>query len=77
MKIPYKKQFDSKGTILNPITVDSPYLHKFSHSFKANKYIIFNHPITGEFIGKVKINGNNRKNTCKRAHKTSRNRLRV
>jgi hypothetical protein len=75
MKTPYIKQFSPEGELQNPITPENPYLHKPSFSFKRNKYHILTHPTTGEFIGRIKLKGNNRRNTCIRKGKTSRNRM--
>ncbi len=70
--IPYVKEFNEHGKIVNPITKESP----FHNNTKTNrqdrnsegKYIILTHPITGAFIGKLKVGGNNRK-PCNRTGK--------
>lgn len=77
---PYVKERDSDGKITNAITKENPYMHKYpSTSYQKSlferKYIVFHHPITGEFIGKVKTMGNNRENSCPRKGKNSRNKL--
>lgn len=69
MNKPYVKQFNENGECLNEITLDKP----FNNVSKENrqqrneedKYIILTHPATGEFVGKIKVGGNNRK-PCKR-----------
>jgi hypothetical protein len=69
---PYAKQFNEIGVIVNPITKENP----FNNAIKTNrhdrrtegKYIILTHPSTGEFLGKIKSRGNNRK-SCKRTGK--------
>lgn len=65
---PYVKKFDGNGTLLNPITKEKPYLHtnRTTSSQKADfKYIMVRNAVSGEFVGKVKRGGNNRK-PCKR-----------
>ena len=75
---PYVKQYDENGVVINPITKESPYLHKspttsFMEKYGSGKYIIISNPVTGAFIAfGTKSNGNNRANTCKRKGKNSR-----
>lgn len=61
---PYVKRYDSNGTLLNPITKENPYLHKSASQASVKqqfKYIVVRNQISGEFIGKIKKGGNNRK----------------
>jgi hypothetical protein len=79
---PYVKQLDNEGNITNPITQSNPYLHRFPttsyrKSILGGKFTVYHHPTTGEYLGKVKTNGNNRKNTCTRKGKNSRNTIKV
>lgn len=71
MNKPYVKQLETvnnKQEILNPITVDKPYLHQFgsSRGKSKRKYTNIHNHVTGQFIMKLKQYGNNRANTCKR-----------
>jgi len=73
---PYVKQYNELGKVTNPI-VDN-YLNVEGNRKSRrniNKYIVFHHPLTGEFIGKVKTSGNNRSKINKRG-KASRNSFR-
>jgi hypothetical protein len=63
MNRPYVKEYKD-GICTNPITKENPYLHRFVSEKRRKeqlKYIAFHHPVTGEFVGKVKVGGNNRK----------------
>lgn len=75
---PYVKQYNQDGEVINPITKESPCLHKspttsFMKKYGSGKYIIISNPVTGAFIAfGAKSNGNNRANSCKRKGKNSR-----
>lgn len=87
MNKPYVKQYKKEIKLIdgieytveteeieNLITKDKPYLHN-EKSRKGNSkklYNIIRNHITGEFMGKMKMFGNNRKNTSKRKNKNSR-----
>ncbi len=61
---PYVKKYDGNGILINPITKDKPYLHvtRTTSSQKEDfKYVIIRNAATGEFVGRVKRGGNNRK----------------
>lgn len=73
--IPYVKKYEIINgikTLINPITKNRPFNNNNSSNRyqkrNGGKYIVRTNPITGEAIGKVKINGNNRK-PCKRTSK--------
>lgn len=69
---PYKKLYNESGEISNEITKESPFSNNNDSNrqkrHSVGKYIIITNPLTGEFIGKVKTNGNNRK-PCQRTGK--------
>jgi len=61
--------------VINPITKDKPYLHNSAsvRGKSEHEYIIIRHHLTGAYIGRMKMYGNNRANTSKRTDKHSRN----
>jgi hypothetical protein len=68
MNIPYVKQYDENGELINPII--SSYSPQFpTRSQRKKSYSKYNFFQDGSCI---KIYGNNRKNTCKRKNKNSR-----
>ena len=74
MNTPYVKQYNELGELTNLIIGNYLNVEGNRKSRRnINKYIVFHHPLTGEFIGRVKTSGNNRANTCKRKNKSSRN----
>ena len=80
--IPYVKQFRTEKVtensieyiltytdeLLNPITKDKPYMHNFKsvRGQSLQQYHIIRHHLTGAYIGRLKVHGNNRANTSKR-----------
>ena len=60
--------------ILNPITKDNPYLHKHKsvRGKSKRRYRSIHNHLTGEFMYKIKLYGNNRANTSKRPNVHSR-----
>jgi hypothetical protein len=70
MNKPYIKQFNQYGEVINQITKEEPYLHQFPNKRQRNMSRgQYQHFQDGS---KVKIYGNNRKNTSKRKNKHSR-----
>lgn len=87
MNQPYVKQFKTETVtengieytytydeVLNPITKDKPYIHSFAsvRGKSEKEYIIIRHHFTGEFLGRMRMYGNNRANTSKRKNVNSR-----
>lgn len=85
MNKPYVKQYNSNGEVTNPITKKEPYLHshlnnQIRRKITRGKYEVLTETITDKLTGEKstvfkgfgnRLNGNNRKNTCKRG-KSSR-----
>lgn len=73
---PYVKQFDGENKLVNSITKESPFSNIINTNRRARravgKYTILNHPLTGEYMGKLRVNGNNRANTSSRTGVDSR-----
>lgn len=70
--VDYEYTFDE---VLNPITKETPHLHKYPslRGKSLTKYRVLTNPFSGQYMGKIKTYGNNRKNTSKRKNKNSRN----
>lgn len=64
MNVPYVKQYDSLGQLINPIRVTKPYINYANnrrHRRAVGKYVCSYNLVTGELEGQVKSGGNNRK----------------
>lgn len=62
MNQPYVKVYKD-GKLLNPITKEKPFINKFksARGKSGPVYVNLNHPLTGKWMGKYKVGGNNRK----------------
>ncbi len=56
--VPYKKQLNDEGQVINECPSQKEPNRRQRRL--VGKYIILTNPRTGEFVGKVKTNGNNR-----------------
>jgi hypothetical protein len=91
MNKPYVKQYNENGEVINEITKEAPYLSKVNNralrrKFASNKYKVITMPRLNPLTNKTedvfvgfggRLNGNNRKNSCKRKGKNSREYERV
>jgi len=86
MNKPYVKQFNEIGECINPITAETPYLHRFRSVRGMSKRPYLNFTNGTSMKAKYIVNkagqlilipvGNNRANTSSRTGVNSRNRIR-